>query len=38
VYDLHGRELAPWVGTVVPAAGHVSWHAREVFKGQALTA
>jgi len=38
VYDLYGRELAPRVGTIVPAAEHVSWHAREVFKGQPLTA
>jgi putative restriction endonuclease len=38
VYDLHGRELSPRPGTVMPASGHVSWHAREVFKGKALTA
>ena len=38
VYRLHGRELAPRPGTTVPAARYVSWHARQVFKGQPLTA
>ena len=38
VYQLHERVLTPRPGTVAPAAGHVSWHAREVFKGQPLTA
>jgi putative restriction endonuclease len=38
VYELHGRPLTPRPGTVVPAPGHVSWHTREVFKGQPLTA
>ena len=38
VYQLHWRVLTPRPGTVAPAAGHVSWHAREVFKGQPLTA
>jgi len=38
VYELHMRELKARPGTVMPAAGHVSWHAREVFKGKALTA
>jgi putative restriction endonuclease len=38
VYELHGRPLAPRPGTVTPAAAHVSWHAREVFKGQPLAA
>ena len=38
VYDLHGRELAPRPGTVLPAGGHVSWHASEVFEGRPLAA
>lgn len=38
VYDLHGRELRPRPGTAPPAPGHVSWHAREVFKGRPLPA
>ncbi len=38
VYDLHGRELQPRPGTVLPAGGHVSWHASEVFKGRPLAA
>lgn len=38
VYELHGRELSPRPGTKVPAAGHVAWHAREVFKGEPLAA
>ena len=38
VYALHGRELAPRPGTVVPAEAHISWHAREVFKGEPLRA
>ncbi len=38
VYDLHGRGLAPRPGTAVPAAVHVSWHTREVFKGEPLPA
>ena len=32
VYELHGRALAPRPGTVVPAAEHVAWHLREVFR------
>lgn len=36
VYELHGRELSARPGTAMPAAAHVSWHAREVFKGEAL--
>jgi len=36
VYALHGRKLTPRPGTVVPADAHVSWHAREVFKGEPL--
>jgi putative restriction endonuclease len=38
VYDLHGRTLRPRLGTDLPAAAHVAWHAREVFKGQPLAA
>jgi putative restriction endonuclease len=38
LYDLHGRELRPRPGTAVPAAEHVSWHRREVFKGEPLAA
>jgi putative restriction endonuclease len=38
VYDLHGRDLRPRPGTAVPAAEHVSWHRREVFKGEPLPA
>ena len=37
IYDLHGRELKPRPGTAAPAPGHVSWHTREVFKGESLT-
>ena len=38
VYELHGRPLAPRPGTLVPAAEHISWHSREVFKGKPLAA
>lgn len=38
VYDLHGRPLAPRPGTALPGPGHVSWHARQVFKGEPLAA
>jgi putative restriction endonuclease len=38
VYDVHGRPLTPRPGTVAPAAEHVSWHSREVFKGEPLAA
>ncbi len=38
VYDLHGLELRPRPGTAPPAAVHVAWHAREVFKGERLLA
>lgn len=38
LYDLHGRRLSPRPGSRVPAAEHVSWHRREVFKGQPLAA
>jgi putative restriction endonuclease len=36
VYELHGRELRPRPGTKLPSDAHVSWHAKEVFKGEAL--
>ena len=38
VYDLHGRGLSPRPGTTLPASGHVSWHATQVFKGKPLAA
>jgi putative restriction endonuclease len=38
LYDLHGRELRPRPGTATPGAEHVSWHRREVFKGEPLAA
>jgi putative restriction endonuclease len=38
IYDLHGQELSPRPGTAPPAAQHVSWHATQVFKGEALAA
>ena len=37
VYALHGRNLTPRPGTVVPADAHVSWHAHQVFKGKPLS-
>jgi len=37
VYDLHGQGLSPRPGTAVPAGVHVSWHNREVFKGEPLS-
>ena len=38
LYDLDGRPLAPRPGTSVPAARHVTWHLRQVFKGSPLRA
>lgn len=38
LYELDGRLLSPRPGTRVPAAGHVSWHRRQVFKGLPLHA
>lgn len=38
VYELHGHRLSPRPGTQLPAAAHVAWHAREVFKGVPLAA
>lgn len=37
VYDLHQRPVHPRRGTTPPAAAHIVWHTREVFKGPALT-
>ncbi len=36
LYKLDGRRLSPRPGTRVPAAGHVTWHHRQVFKGAPL--
>lgn len=33
VYALDGVQLRPRPGTPLPAAAHVAWHRREVFKG-----
>ncbi len=38
LYELDGRPPSPRPGTCVPAAGHVSWHRRQVFKGTPLRA
>lgn len=38
VYELHGRLLTPRPGTVTPSADHITWHARQVFKGSPLAA
>ena len=38
VYQLHGKELRARPGTALPAAQHVLWHRREVFKGEPLAA
>jgi putative restriction endonuclease len=38
VYALQGVALAPRPGTVTPASAHLSWHARQVFKGEPLSA
>jgi putative restriction endonuclease len=35
-YDLQSRQLQPRRGTALPAAEHVDWHGREVFRGQSL--
>jgi putative restriction endonuclease len=37
IYDLHGLPLRPRPGTLVPAARHLEWHHREVFKGEPLS-
>ena len=36
--DLHGHQLAPRPGTAMPAAAHITWHTRQVFKGEPLAA
>jgi putative restriction endonuclease len=36
VYELHGRLLTPRPGTITPADSHITWHARQVFKGKPL--
>lgn len=36
VYELHGVELKPRPGSVVPAKQHIAWHDREVYKGEPL--
>jgi putative restriction endonuclease len=38
IYDLHGHKLAPRPGTALPAPAHVTWHTRQVFKGEPLAA
>jgi putative restriction endonuclease len=38
LYSLHGVQLDPRPGTRLPAADHIDWHHREVFKGDALVA
>jgi putative restriction endonuclease len=38
VYDLHGEELRPRKGTLLPDNAYAGWHRREVFKGEPLTA
>lgn len=38
VYELHARALRPRPGTLLPAPEHVTWHNREVFRGDALAA
>lgn len=37
VYELRHRRLRPRPGTAPPAAAHIAWHTRQVFKGPALT-
>lgn len=37
VYSLHGRDLQPRPGTALPAAKHMAWHRKEVFKGEPLS-
>lgn len=38
VYELASCELRPRPGTPLPSAAHIRWHAKQVFKGAALTA
>lgn len=37
IYELNEIPLRPRPGTTLPAAEHVAWHTREVFKAPALT-
>ncbi|MET9276188.1 phosphorothioated DNA-binding restriction endonuclease [Kribbella sp. NPDC003557] len=37
VYDLHGHELRPRRGTLLPAEAYTDWHRHQVFKGEPLT-
>jgi putative restriction endonuclease len=36
IYNLHSQHLRPRRGTALPAVEHVTWHGREVFRGQSL--
>ncbi|WP_019876706.1 phosphorothioated DNA-binding restriction endonuclease [Sporichthya polymorpha] len=36
LYDLHGRALQPRPGSPLPAADHLAWHRREVFRHPAI--
>ncbi len=38
VSPTHGRLLAHRPSTITPSADHITWHVREVFKGQPLAA
>ena len=38
VYELHGLPLTPRPGTITPSGEHLTWHVRQVFKGQPLAA
>ncbi len=38
IYDLHGHKLAPRPGTALPGPAQVTWHTRQVFKGEPLAA
>jgi putative restriction endonuclease len=37
VYQLHGQPIEARPGTPLPATDHVTWHRREVFKGEPIT-
>jgi putative restriction endonuclease len=38
LYDLHGNQIQARPGTAMPAADHLRWHRRWVFKGRPLAA
>ncbi len=38
LYDLHGRPLRPRPGSPLPAAEHLAWHRREVFRDPTIAA